>query len=898
MLWPELKFRIRALFRRAAMDRELADELRYHIESQVERHVRAGMPRREAERRARMEFGGVEQIAEDTRGERGTARLDALRQDVRYAWRGVKARPGFAAAVVLTLGLGIGANAAMFSVVDRLLLRAPAYLEAAERVHRVYMNYVWNGGDRSDRNFAYPAYQVLRNSTSTLDGLAGFFYHPAQPIGRGDEIRELPVAIVTASLFDFFDATPALGRFFTTQEDAAPASAPVAVLGYAYWQSAHGGRSSVLGQQIHIGDVTYTIVGVAPRNFAATSAGAAPVAFLPLTAHAYARTPDYAQNYGWTWLEILVRRRPDVTQETATADVAAALVRAWEAERASGPSIPSAAEAQVTGLLSPVHLTRGPDAGPQAKVAGWVLGVAVIVLLIAAANVVNLLLARAVHRRREIALRLALGVSRPRLVQQLLVETLLLALLGGAMGLLFARWSGGVVGALFLGGDGAIAPDARTLLFTAVLTLAAALLTGFAPALQAMRADVAATLKAGMREGAYRRSPLRTSLLLFQAGLCVVLLVGAGLFVRSLLNVQSLRLGYDAGSLVVVDANLRGLQLTADMQNELAERMRLTAMSVPGVQSATLLASTPFSGSEGRGAPTVPGRDSLQLLGRYTLQTGSPEYFETMGTRILRGRGFEPTDVHGAPPIVVIGRSMADAIWPGEDALGKQLRFGDESRPMLTVVGVAEDVVNRSLGTRSDFWYYLPFDQYRVIFDTRARPNLFVRVSGEPAEFVEVLRERLQREMPGDAYVRAAVFADLLEPQTRSWRVGATMFVIFAALALVLAGIGLYSVVAYAVAQRTREMGVRVALGATAANVVRMIVGQGVAFALVGIVAGSAVALYAASRMEPLLFDSSPRDPVVYGGVAVVLILVAVAATLRPALRASRVDPTVALRAD
>ncbi|HSJ10087.1 MAG TPA: ABC transporter permease, partial [Longimicrobiales bacterium] len=346
-MWSDLKFRLRALFQRSAMDRELADELRFHIECEVEKYVRSGVPRAEAERRARIEFGGVDQITEDARGVRGTARLDALLQDVRYAWRGARARPGFAAAIVLTLGLGIGANAAMFSVVDRLLLRPPAYMEAPERVHRVYMNYLWNGSERSDRNFAYLTYQQLR-TTSALDAAAGFYYHPMQPIGSGSAIRELPVAMVTASLFDFFDARPALGRFFTAQEDAAPASAPVVVLGHAYWQSAYGGSANVLGERIRIGSVTYTVVGVAPRGFTATNATSAPVAFVPLTAYAHARSPDFAQNYNWSWLEILVRRRPDVTLEVATADVAASLARSWEAERALTPSLPSAAETRVS----------------------------------------------------------------------------------------------------------------------------------------------------------------------------------------------------------------------------------------------------------------------------------------------------------------------------------------------------------------------------------------------------------------------------------------------------------------------------------------------------------------------------------------------------------------------
>ncbi|HUF49575.1 MAG TPA: ADOP family duplicated permease [Longimicrobiales bacterium] len=897
----DLKYRLRALLRRDTLDRELADELSFHIEREVEKHVRAGVTRAEAERRARVEFGGVEQITEDTRTSRGLERIDALLQDVRYAWRGVRSRPGFSAAVVLTLGLGIGANAAMFGVVDRLLLRPPAFLSDADRVHRAYLNYMWDGAQRTDRNFEYIVYTDVTSFATSFDAAAAFSYQQ-MPVGRGTAARELMVARVSASYFDFFTARPVLGRFFTAQEDVPPAGENVAVLGYAYWQSAHGGSRSVLGEQLHIGEVTYTVVGVAPRGFVGVTDGAAPVAYIPITTFAYARDPAYATSYGWSWLEMLVRRRPAVAFAAATADMSAAFARSWQVQHEQTTWLRPVSEAKPHATISPVHMARGPDAGPNGRIAAWVMGVAFIVLLIAAANVINLLLARALQRRREIALRLALGVSRARLLQQLLMETLLLALLGGVAGLAAARWGGGMLRALFLTADDAdaVATDTRTLLFTATLTLAIALLTGLAPALQALRADVAGALKAGMRDSAYRSSRLRTGLLLFQSALCVLLLVGAGLFVRSLANVRAYRLGYDIDPIVLIDTNQRGVQLDDAQRNELADRLHAAAMSVPGVRSATLAATVPFYSFEGRGPPHVPGRDSLNLLGRYILQSGSSAYFETLGTRILRGRGFTSADVAGAPYVVVVSQAMAHAIWPGQDPLGERMRFGSfggDTTPYLTVVGIAENVSGRSIGGAPEFWYYLPTLQYRTMFGA-ARGLLYVRVDGRAGDHVETLRERLQRELPGDSYVRAAAFADVIAPQQRSWRVGATMFVVFAALALVLATIGLYSVIAYAVAQRTRELGVRIALGASVARVVRMVVGQGVLFAITGIAAGSAAALLAARWIEPLLFDASAKDPVVYGAVAVVLLIVAVVATARPALRATRVDPTIALRAE
>lgn len=893
----DLRYRLRALFRRDAMERELEDELRFHIELEIERHIRAGMSPREAERRARIEFGGVEQIREDTRDSRGVARLDALRHDVRYALRGLRARPGFVLAVVLTLGLGIGANIAMFDVLDRLLLRPPTFLRAADNVHRLYWNYTWDGSVRTERNFAYRRYLDLTEHTTSFEALAAFAYRPLA-IGRGIDSRELTVAAVSASFFDFFDAAPALGRFFTAQEDGLPAGQNVAVLAYTHWQSAYGGRGTVIGQELYAGESSYTIIGVAPKGLVGMPSDAAPAVFLPITTVAHARAPDYADNYSWSWLEILARRRADASLAAAAADVSVAFSRSWEAERELHGRLPPAVDAGVGGILSPVHFARGPDAGPEGRIIVWVMGVAFVVLMIAAANVINLLLARALHRRREIALRLALGVSRARLLQQLMIETLLLALLGGIAGLAAANWGGGVLRALLLPADdlSAVASDGRTLLFTALLTLAIALLTGLAPALQAMRADVAGTLK-GARDGGHGASRVRSTLLLVQATLSVVLLIGAGLFVRSLLNVRSHDLGYDVEPMVLVHANLRGLELNAMQRSTLADRMLAAASSVPGVQGATLIASVPFYGSEGRGAPVVAGRDSLNLLGRFTLQAGSPSYFETMGTRILRGRSFTGADRAGTTPVVVISESMAQAIWPGEDAIGRQMRLGDDTTA-LTVIGIAGNIDAREIAGAPEFWYYMPVDQHEVIFDSPPRPALFVRVAGEGVDYVAALRDRLQREMPGEAYVSAVPFAELIAAQQRSWRVGATMFVVFASLALVLAAIGLYSVIAYAVAQRTREIGVRIALGAGMPNVVRMIVGQGVLFAASGIAIGGVIALFAGRRIEPLLFSQSAGDPVVYGVVAGLLMFIALLATARPALRAARVDPTIALRAD
>jgi predicted permease len=894
----DLRFRLRALFRRRVMEQELDEEVRFHLDREAEKYVRRGLPRAEAERRARAAFGGLDVIKEEARDARGIARLDAVLQDVRYAWRVMKGRPGFTAAVVLTLGLGVGANTAMFGIMDRLLLRAPAMMRSPERVHRVYLSYLWNGRLNTEHNHAYRRYLDLALQTRSFDASAAFDNRPL-PVGLGEQARELDVTAASASYFELFDVRPVLGRFYSAREDRLPAGERVAVLSYGFWQSEFGGARDVLGKTLHVGEELYTVIGVAPRQFAGIADGTAPALFIPITAFAHMRNRDFADHYGWTWLEIVVRRKAGVPGEVADADLNAAYARSWEREREGSPTMPSATLSRTRGEIAPLLLGRGPQAGPDARVVVWIMGVAFIVLLIACANVVNLLLARAVHRQREIALRLALGITRARLGQQLMIESLLLALLGGAVGLALAQWGGGVLRSLFLPTESAhaITTDARTLAFTATLVLGLALLTGLLPALQSLRPDVAGALKAGMRGSAYRGSKLRTGLLLFQGALSVVLLVGAGLFVRSLLNVRSFRLGYDVDPIVYVDMNLRGVELNQAQLYALTDRLQRAAGSTPGVHSATVAVSVPFWGSEGRGVPFVAGRDSLGRLGRFTLQAGSFNYFETMGTRIVRGRGFTKQDGASGLPVVVVTQAMARALWPDQDPIGKQMRIGNDTMPFLTVVGVAEEIRSSRISDDPNFWYYLPMPQYRQLFGT-TRANLFVRVRGNPDDALQALRRRLQAELPAPAYVKLATMHQLVEPQRRSWEFGATMFVAFAGLALTLAGIGLYSVIAYAVAQRTRELGVRIALGASARSVIGLIAGQGIMFAAAGITLGSAAALLAARWIEPLLFSVSARDPVIYAAVAALLLLVAMVATLRPALRALRVDPLEALRAD
>jgi len=896
--WSDIRYRFRALFRRRAMDRELDDELRFHLEQEAAKLAALGMSADEAMRQARLTFGGVDRIKDDTRDVSGVSWIEVLGQDLRYALRGLRARPLFTASVVLTLGLGIGANVAMFGIVDQLLLRVPPYLRDADRVHRVYLTHTNRGEDTTEPTTEFARYLDFRRYSKTAEALA-IFAERHFAIGVGEDARELPVGVVSASFWGFFDAPPAAGRYFTSHEDSIPEGAPVVVLSHAYWQSHYGGSPDVIGQSIQIGPVPVTIIGVTPRGFVSLADEGTPVAFIPSTLYAFGVSQqrgriNYHTTYNWGWLSVLVRRKPGVSVAAASADLTTAYRLSWESERAISP-LPPVDSARPRAAAGPLVLERGPNASPVARIAAWIAGVAAIVLLIACANVANLLLARALFRRREIALRMALGASRGRLLTQTLTESLLIGALGGVAGVAAAQWGGTILRAMFLAEPGTVSVvgDGRTLAFAGAAAVVVGVLIGLVPALQAGRSALTSSLKVGAREGTYQRSPARTLLLVLQGALSVVLLVGAGLFVRSLQNVRAVDLGFDVDPVLLVTPNLRGLRLPPDENAQLARRLVEEARSMPEVESAARGISVPFWSTESLGF-TVPGVDSVRKLGRFFVQMASADYFRTMGTRIARGRPITEADRADGQLVAVVSEGMAAAVWPGQDAIGKCIMLiGAASPPCRTVVGIAENIRQNSLTESQRLQWYLPIEQIRP-----GEASVFVRTRGDASAHTEAVRRRLQRLMPGAGYVTAMPMREIMDPRHRSWQLAATMFVMFGGLALVLAAIGLYSVIAYAVAQRTQEIGVRIALGASSHDVLRMVLGQGLRYAVTGIVIGGAIAIWASKWVGPLLFSVSPKDPSVYAIVVAVLLGTAIVASTVPAVRAARVDPNVALRAE
>ena len=882
--------------------RAIDDELQFHFEMTVRHYVTKGMSDADARREAERRFGDVERTRQRlaaidrSRAEqvRRAEWWSAVAQDFRYAARGLRATPGFTLVVVLTLALGIGANATMFGIIDRLLLRPPAFLADAAHTNVVYYGRTFSGVENLSANMSYTRYLDMMKSTKSFSDFAAFFYFNLA-VGTGEETTERQVGMVSASFWKFFDAPPAVGRYFGTAEDHIPEGSTVAVLGYSYWQSHYGGNTDVLGKTISLGSRTYTIIGVAPRGFVGMVPLGA-VAFIPITTGVYdlfggltatERTRWYT-TYNMNWMKMLVRRKPGVGIDAANVD----LTRAYRLSYLNQPRATPIAIARPRAIAASVLTERGPNQGSDSKVATWLGGVAAIVLLIACANVANLLLARAFRRRREIAVRVALGVGRGRLLVQLLTESMLLALLGAGAALVVARWGGAIVRSAILPDVEwpSIVADSRMLMFTTGAAILVGLLTGIAPALLARRTDVAASLKAGAREGTYHRSRLRTSLLIVQGALSLVLLVGAGLFVRSLRNVHALDFGYDGRHLLYVSVEMRGLTLDSTAAIGLRHALLDRANGIPGVENAAQTVAVPFWMSWSQDLFTQ-SRDSIQ--GEYLFNTVSPRYFTTMGTRLVRGRSFADADRVGAPPVVIVSQAMANKIWPKADPLGQCLRIGADTMPCSTVVGVAENIVDRNLADPPGQQYYAPIMQ-----KNGDGGGLFIRTRDDAKSMVSTVRRELQHAMPGSSYVSVTPLQKILDGEVRSWNLGAMMFALFGGLALLLAAIGLYSVIAYNVTQRSHELGVRIALGAQSAQVLRLVITSGLQVAAAGIAIGATIALVAGKFIAPLLYHVSPKDPLIYGIAATTLLGVAVLASFLPALRATRVDPNVALRAD
>jgi predicted permease len=675
---------------RRAVARDVDEEFALHLDLRERDLVAAGWPPETAHQEALRRFGDVDDAraycrAMDERRERRTMRLERLASlwhDLALAARALRRAPGFTLAAVLTLALGVGANVAMLGIVDRLLLRPPAHVAAPDALRRLYFTQRDGGESSTDASMSYPQYLALGDGLRPV-GPTAAFYDVELVLGEGEAARRGRVTLATASFWPTLGVRPALGRAFTAQEDAAPAGARVAVIGHALWTSAFGGARDVVGRTLVVAGQRFEIVGVAPRGF--TGVGPERVdAWVPLAALAqdivgqYVEDPWHqARNIGW--LHGVARLGPAATipaaEERATAAYRRALEARWGAARADSLR-PRAA-------LEPLLVERGPDRTPSARIAVWLAGMSLLVLLIACANVANLLLARALARRRETAVRVALGAGRARIVSQLLAEGMLLATLGGAAALGVAHVGGRLVSDVLVPdmdwSQGVV--DARTLALAAATVLVTGLLTAVVPAAQASVVELVPSLRAGVREGGGRRSRVRSALVVVQAALSLVLLVGAGLFVRSLDAARRVELGFAPERVLRVRLDLTGAGMAHEASVALYDRLRDRLAGLPGIAAASVGMTEPFATTIDYRIG-IPGRDSLRLppSGAPRVNAVSPEYLATVGTRLLAGRGFTDGDRRGSAPVMLVNQTMARALWPGRSPMGDRVCISSSRR--------------------------------------------------------------------------------------------------------------------------------------------------------------------------------------------------------------------------
>jgi len=893
--WQGYRHRLRILLRREAYTRECAREIALHLELEAMQRRHAGDPEVEAELAARRAFGNTTYCREEVRRMTPLRWLDALRQDTRYAWRGLRRSPVFTLGVVITLALGLGVNAAMFSFLDQLFVRAPAGVVAPGTVRRLYIDYDREGEPSGREAFpwmTYPAYKAIRAALDSSIQLAAFSSPDSTRLIDGHTVLPLRLSLASRSYFTLLGVVPELGRFFAPDEDRIEHPTNVAVLSDAYWRHHFHGDAAILGHTVRIGLERYTIIGVAARDFTGVDVNAAD-AWAPLNTN-QPGVPDLRAPWYETFQSAfdVLARLPDGRRETA---VLARATATYRTVHLTGFVYDSTASV----LAGPIEQALGPAKQQKEVSIGVRLGgVALIVLLVAIANVANLLVVRSLRRRREIAVRRALGVSAARLASQFITESVALALVSGVVAVLFAVWAGTALRRLLLPSIHWADPVVgwSTIGFIAATALLAGIVAGLAPALRAGRSGFARMLSASPRDITYRRSRLRASLLVAQIACSIALLVGAGLFVRSLQNVKAIDVGYDVDHTVFVHPSF----LTeGDHRAELLSafpRLVERARALPGVEAAAWAANAPMRGYA-NGYLALPDRDSLPPFGGHrgaSFMQISRGYFAASGVPMLAGRDFTPSEI-ATRSAAIVSNTMARVYWPGQNPLAKCLIVSDKpNAPCIPVVGVVADVHVMYVIEKPTLLYYLP-SPTRLSWDDAW---LVIRTTESRLGGVSVAVSHLMRQLIPNSDPRVMTMAQGLAPELRPWRLGATLFAALGVLALVVAAVGVYSVVAYGVSQRTQEMGVRIALGARAHNIVWMVVRESTLVLGIGMIVGVGMSVALSRLVASLLYGISAHDPGVLGMAAIVLATLALIASAVPAWRASRLDPVTALRAE
>jgi predicted permease len=886
-----IRLRIRSLFRGRRADHDLDAELRDHLDRQIGFHRAAGLSPADARAAALREFGNVAVIQEQCRDTRGVNLVEDALRDLRYALRSMRRAPGYTAVAVLSLALAIGANTAIFSLVNVLMLRELPVTRPHELMEIGRMSQYGRG------HFSYPIYERLRDQNTGFTGIATMQSGTIEAT-LGEAARQPIGRYVSGSFFDVLGVSPVVGRLLSADDDRLDHTegSTVAVIAYGLWQREFGGDPAAVGRTLTIDRVPFTIVGVLPRTFQGLIAGRPDDFFIPIGSEPRLRRQSWLRMRDFGWLTVVGRLKSGTSREAAKANLDVIFGRFLE-EFAS--SIGDAeAQRSIRAHRLTIDSARAGLSAPRREFSRPVLllmGAVGLVLLIACANVVNLLLARGMARRREIGLRLAVGASRGRLVRQLLTESLTLGLIGGALGFAFAYWGARLIAGYMADGDPAIsfdfAPDARVLVFTGVISLASSLAAGLAPALRAARTNVTP----GMRDDVRLLNVSRTAtlwtraLIAAQVALSLLLLTGASLLVTSLRNLNSFDAGFDRDHVLLMGLSPGRGGYTEDRRLEYYRQVLERARNTAGVRAAGLSFITPISGagvdlSFGlQGRPREPGPNVY-------VNDVSDGYFAAMGTPLLLGREFLPQDDPDSTPVAVVNDALSRRYFKGASPIGQRVRLG--RREGLEIVGVVANAKYTSLREEDQPTIYVNALQRRDIGGL----TLAVRTSGDPVPFAAAIRRDVQAVAATVPISQGSTLTAQIDRSLVKERLMTRILGAFAALALLLASVGLYGVLGYAVTRRTNEIGIRVALGATRATILWSVLRESLTLVAIGMAIGVPAALALTRLLSSLLFGVTPTDPWVLGGAAACLVVVALAAASQPARRALRVDPLVALR--
>ena len=902
--------KLRYLIHGDRIDRDVARELEFHREMLAQDERRLGHSDATAALNARRRMGNTTLMAEFARDAWLVSWLDAFVRDVRYALRSFRRYPGFTAVALVTLALGIGANTAIFQLVDTVLLRTLPVSQPNELV-------------ALRRTLSYWQYQQIRDRNQVFTGTAGMRTMSAATLeSDGRSLGPATTELVSGNYFSVLGVAPVIGRAIAADDDKAVGAGPVAVISYGLWQRVFGGSPSVLGRTIRVRDgaisggtsgfepeptlppvqPVLTVIGVAPPEFFGASVGTMVDMWVPMTMQ-----PILTPGRAWVtrrsayWVNVIGRLGPGVSLEQARTQ----LTSLWRQIRLDevGPAAPEDDRRSVLrSQLEVVSAANGLDGLRRefSQPLMILMTVVTLVLLIACLNVANLLLARATARRQEISMRLSLGASRARLIRQLLTESLLLAGIGGVLGLGVAIVGERVL-VTMVSADAQtlrlpLTPDWRILLFTLAVSLASGVVFGLLPALRGTRRDLQHTLKESSRGSTAARGRTSQALVAIQIGVSLVLIVACGLFVRTLINLRREPVGYDRQRLLVVrmDPVGAGYRDAAISRAVLELQRRFAAL--PGIASVTFSENGLFSGTESGTVLEVEGfRPATEDDREARFDQAGPGYFAGVGIPLVLGRDFTDRDTAGAPPVAVINETMARFYFPNQNPIGKHLRGDARDSRWLEIVGVARDAQDHDLREKPVRRFYV---SYLQPIDGITTVNFEIRAAGDPAPLVAAIGEQTRQFDPKLQILSVRTAQALIDRNIVSERLVAKLSTVFGVLALLLAAIGLYGVMSYAVARRTSEIGVRMALGATRGAVASMILREIVVLVGIGSVVGAVGALGLGRFVESLMFGLAPRDPLTLGGAIAVLLAVALVAGYLPARRAARIDPNAALRSE